>query len=101
MDFTPKRVGESEVLTVDFVDLLGVGETILSASWNMRVKAGVDPAANSMIQGTATTTGTKVSQMVTAGVAGVLYEPLCTALTSLGQTVELPDPGEGLLMVVE
>jgi hypothetical protein len=101
MDFTPKRVGESEVLTVDFVDLLGVGETIVSASWSMRLKAGNDLAASSMIQGPSTTIGTKVSQMVTAGVAGVLYEPLCTALTSLGQTVELPDPGEGLLMVVE
>jgi hypothetical protein len=101
MDFTPKRVGESEVLTVDYVDDLAPGETILSASWSMRVKAGSDPAASSMIQGTVTVTGTKVSQMVTAGVAGVLYEPLCTALTSLGQTVELPDPGEGLLMVVE
>jgi hypothetical protein len=101
MDFTPKRVGESEVLTVDFVDLLGEGETILSASWSIRVKTGVDAAASSMILGASTTIGTKVSQMVTAGVAGVRYEPLCTALTSLGQVLELPDPDEGLLLVVE
>jgi hypothetical protein len=101
MDFTPKRVGESEVLTVDFADLLGEGEIILSASWSMRIKVGSDPAASSMIQGSVTVTGTKVSQMVTGGVAGVLYEPLCTALTSLDQVLELPDPGEGLLMVVE
>jgi hypothetical protein len=100
MDFTSKRVSEAEIFTVDFADLLGAGETILSASWSMRVKAGVDPAASGMIQGSVTITGTKVSQMVTAGVAGVRYEPLCTALTSLGQVIELPDPGEGLLMVV-
>ena len=100
MDFTPKRVGETEVMTVDFADLLGEGETILSASWNMRVKTGADPAASSMIQGSVTVMGTKVSQMVTAGVAGVRYEPLCTALTSLGQVLELPDPDEGLLLVV-
>lgn len=101
MDFTPKRVGESEVLTVDFSELLGEGETIVSAAWSMRVNVGADSSASSMIQGEATIADTKVSQMVTAGVAGVRYEPRCTATTTLGQILILPDPGYGRLLVTD
>jgi hypothetical protein len=54
-----------------------------------------------MIQGEATITDSKVSQMVTAGVAGVRYEPRCTATTTLGQILILPDPGYGRLLVTD
>lgn len=99
MDFTPMRVGAEEVFTVDYVDELAPGETILSAAWEMRVVQGVDPSASAMIIGTATVKGSVVSQLITGGVAGVTYRPICWALTSLGQRLDLPEIGNGLLLV--
>lgn len=100
MDFTPKRVGETEVFTVDFADLLGQGETIVSASWSCSLKEGADPAAASMIQGSPTLAGSKVSTLISSGVAGCWYAPICTALTSLGQVLILPESGYGTLHVL-
>lgn len=99
-DYDDKRVGDTEVLSVDYSKQLGAGETIISATWSVRVLSGVDAAPGNMLQGGSTTNGPKVSQMLTGGVAGVYYSPLCTALTSLGQTLTLPDPGRGGLLVV-
>lgn len=99
MPWTPKRAGETEIFTVDFANLLGAGETIVSAPWSNSVIRGTDPSPNAMIQGAATITGTKVSQKITAGVPSNLYSPVCTATTSLGQVLILPDSGNGLLHV--
>lgn len=99
MPWTPKRAGETEIFTVDFVNLLGAGETIVSALWSNSVIRGTDPLPSAMIQGAATITGTKVSQKITAGVLSNLYSPVCTATTSLGQVLILPESGNGLLHV--
>jgi hypothetical protein len=100
MDFTPKRPTEVEVFTVDFTSLLGTGETILSAAWSCSLKEGADPAAASMIQGSATVSGSKVSTVISGGVAACWYAPICTALTSLGQVLVLPESGYGILHVL-
>ncbi len=102
MNFTKKRAGETEIFSVDFVNNLAAGEAIETAEWSITVKTGTDPAASSMIQGTATIeeNGTIVSQVLTGGVAGVTYSPICTITTSLSQTIILPDPGKGSLEVV-
>lgn len=99
MDFSPKRVNEVEVFTVDFSALLGTGETITSAVWTCSVKEGSDAAASSMIQGAAAVSGSKVSQKIANGVAGCWYAPVCTVLTSAGQTLTLPEYGYGSLHV--
>lgn len=98
-DFTSKRVGETEVFTVDYTKNLSVGETILSAVWTNSVKTGTDALPGSMIQGVATITGTLVSNKITGGIAGVYYAPICTATTSLGQILVLPEPPNGQLLV--
>lgn len=100
MDFSPKRAMEVEVFTVDFSALLGTGETITSAVWTCSVKEGADASASSMIRGSASVSGAKVSQSIGGGVAGVFYAPICTATTSAGQTLILPEPGYGLLSVL-
>lgn len=97
MNFSPKRSTETEIFTVDFVNSLAVGETILSAVWTSTVAAGIDPNPSATIQGGASISGTKVSGKIAAGVAGVRYAPICTAQTSLGQTLVLPEYGDGLL----
>lgn len=98
-DFTSKRVGETEVFTVDYTKNLNVGETIVSAVWTNSVKTGIDVSPNSMIQGVATIAGPLVSNKITGGIAGVYYAPICTATTSLGQVIVLPEPPNGALLV--
>lgn len=98
-NFTPKRAGETEIFTVDFADLLATGETINSPVWTNVAVGGQDASAGTMIQGAASVSGTKVSQMISGGVPGVRYAPKCTVQTSLGQTLILPTYGDGLLDV--
>jgi hypothetical protein len=99
-DFTPKRVSESEIFAVDYTALLGEGETITSAVWTNSVKSGADANPGAMISGTASIEGSLVMQKLAGGVAGVSYWPICTAVTSMGQTIVLPEPGYGALAVV-
>lgn len=99
MNFTPKRSAEVEIFTVDYANNLALGETIASAVWTVTVVQGADANSASMIHGVASISGTKVSQMIAAGVPGVTYAPVCTATTSLGQTLVLPEYAMGLLEV--
>jgi hypothetical protein len=98
--FTPKRVGETEIFIVDFVDVLADGETILTALWSVNVLTGIDQSPNNMVYGAPVIAGTKVGQMLTGGVSGVRYAPICTISTSEGQTLILPDVNNGALLVM-
>lgn len=85
----PKLVGESPILPFDFASRLGVTETISTQVVTATVYSGVDATPSSIISGSATASGTIVSQKVTAGVLGVIYQLACTITTSLGQTLLL------------
>jgi hypothetical protein len=86
----PKRLGETVILNPwNFISLLGVSETISSATVTATVYSGVDAAPGSMISGAATISGSVVSQKIVGGVVGVVYELLCAAVTSAGQTLQL------------
>lgn len=86
----PKRLGETIVLNPwNFLSLLGVSETISSATVTASVYSGVDANPSAMISGSATISGAVVSQKIVGGVVGVIYELLCAAVTSAGQTLEL------------
>ncbi len=102
MNFTNKRIAEDVILSVDYstTDVLADGETIVSATWTNSVRSGTDPAPQNMLSGAASINGLIVSQLLIDGVLDVWYWPICTALTSLGQTLVLPDPGQGSLHVV-
>lgn len=99
-DFTQKRAEETEVFTVDFINVLASGETITAASWANTVIKGIDPSPSAMVHGSSTINGSMVCQLLTAGVPGCTYRPLCTVTTSMGQTLVLPDYGQGALSVV-
>jgi len=99
-DFTAKRVGETEIFSVDYAALLGDGVTITGATWTVSVKRGTDATPNAMVSGSASIAGSVVSQKLTGGVAGVSYWPICTATTSDGQTIILPEPYTGALDVI-
>lgn len=86
----PKRQGETLLLSPwDFSPQMAAGEVINSASVAASVYTGVDAAPAAIISGVASFTTTVVSQKVTAGVVGVIYKLLCTAITNLGQTIQI------------
>ena len=90
--FQPKRLGETIIPNpspFNFTSQLAVGETINSATVTASVYTGVDANPSSIISGAATISGAIVSQKLTGGVVGVIYELLCAAVTNLGQTIQL------------
>ena len=84
-----KTAGETVIETFDFTSRLAASETISTAVVTASVYSGTDAAPSSVISGTATISGQKVTQKVTAGTLGVIYTLLCTITTSLGQTLSL------------
>lgn len=104
MNFSPKRAAETEIFTVDYASMLAAGETIRTDAghtpiWTATVSAGADASPNAIVQGLPSVSGSTVSTLLTAGLPGVRYAPICTAQTSLGQTLVLPVYGDGLLDV--
>lgn len=85
----PKHVSEIISLVFDFASQLAVGETISSASTSSTVYSGTDPYASSVVTGSATISGTQVTQKVHDGAAGVTYLIACTAVTSTGETLTI------------
>lgn len=84
-----KLLGESLVLPFDFLSSLALGETISTKVVTATVFSGVDASPSSVISGAATSSGSVVSQKVTGGVLGVIYELLCQITTSAGQTLQM------------
>lgn len=87
-DFLPKLVGETAIVQFDFTSRLG-SATISTQSVAATVYSGTDASPSSIISGSASASGAVVSQKITAGVAGVIYELACTITTSDGQTLML------------
>lgn len=100
-NFTPMRVGEEETFTLDFAPLLAPEETISLPVWTMTAVDGKDQNASAMVIGSASISGTQVSQMIKALVPGVRYAPKCSVQTSSGQEKILPEYGNGLIFVTE
>ena len=99
MNFSSKRTGETEIFTIDFVNLLMQGELIDSATFAVQVVKGIDANASAMLNSLPAILGSKVSVMITGGLAGVSYVPLCTVVTNFGQTLILPNINEGIFCV--
>lgn len=97
MSFDPKRAAESEIFTVDFGPRLALGVTIASPVWSITPVDGADPAAASMIIGSASLSGTTSSQIIGGGVPGIRYAPICTVHASDGQILVEPQYGQGHL----
>lgn len=89
VSFQPKLAGETTTLTFDFAARLGVSETISTQVTTCAVYSGTDANPSAVISGAASASGTVVSQNVTGGVVGVMYQLVCTITTSLGQTLQM------------
>src|SRR5258708_21715949 len=71
-----KFLGETKKFLVDFISNLAASETISTQIVTASVYSGVDASPSSIISGAASASGTQVSQAITAGVVGVVYELL-------------------------
>jgi len=91
-----KSVSETVTLAFSFLSHLATGETISSASTTATVYSGTDASPSSLISGAASISGSTVSQKVTGGTLGVTYILVCSAVTSLGQTLQI----SGYLVIV-
>ena len=87
--FPPKTADETVLAVFDFLSLLGIGETLSSASVTASVYSGTDASPSSIISGSDTISGSQVRQLITAGEEGVTYLLTATALTSASQTLQL------------
>ena len=85
--FSGKFVSETKTLTFDFLSLLAIGESISTASVSAAVYSGTDSSPSSLISGSATITGSKVTQKITGGVVGVVYLVTCSVTTSTWQAL--------------
>ena len=84
-----KLLGETKIYTFNFVSQLSAAETISTAVVTASVYSGTDASPSSIVSGSATISGQSVTQKITAGTLGVIYELICTITTSLGQTLIL------------
>lgn len=87
--FAGKYVGETLRLSFDFTSQLAVGETLSSASVACTVWSGTDPSPGGLVSGSASISGAIVTQGITGGLLGVVYELACSVTTSLGQTLQI------------
>jgi hypothetical protein len=85
--YPPKKLAETVQLAPNFISALQASETIATAVCTASVFSGTDPNPAAIISGAAAINGTIVTQLVTGGVLGCVYEFLCTVTTSLGQTL--------------
>lgn len=86
-ELPPKLSGDIANVTFDFTSRLGASETISTQSVAASVYSGTDATPSGLISGAATASGAVVTQKLTGGVVGVIYELLCTITTSAGQTL--------------
>jgi len=84
-----KKVGETADVLFDFSGKVPAGGSISSATVTAAVYSGVDANPSALISGADSISGAIVTQELTAGVAGVIYELTCEALLSDGQTLRM------------
>jgi sporulation-control protein spo0M len=92
LDYYLIRPNATEILGMDFVKQLAAGETITGATVTMQLlpsSTGVDANPNSHVSGTATITGSKVSQAISNCIDGCYYAIIFWITTSLGQSFPL------------
>ena len=86
--FSPKRPSEKITLGMDFVNLLGSGESISSTQWSIISVRPLNVSTAGMLTGSATISGTKVFQQVQAGTNNTIYEITAQITTSLTNILE-------------
>lgn len=82
--FDSKKSEEVVGLAWDFAALLGAGETIASATWEITDPAHLSDDFAGMLPDGPSITGSIVRQRIAGGVGGVSYRFRITAITNVG-----------------
>jgi hypothetical protein len=88
--FDPILPGECKTYSIDFVNDIGAGDSLQSATATLDVFYGSDPNAASLISGHPAISGTTAVQMVGGGASaqpGVIYRWTVTAITEGDSTL--------------
>lgn len=96
LEFPAKVTSSTIILKADFAALVDVGVTLSAPVVTATVYSGTDASPSSIISGSASVSGTIVSQKITAGTEGVTYTLVWQATSSDGQTLIMT----GFLVVV-
>jgi hypothetical protein len=82
----PKYVGESKIASIDFSNMLIIGELLVAIqNVSMCVTQGVDPNPSGLLSGVPTIIGNVVNQLVAGGVAETVYNLSISVKTNRGQ----------------
>lgn len=73
LEFPSKPVDATRPLVFDFTSAVPTGVTIASATATVSVWSGTDSNPSAMLSGSPSVSGLQVTQVVTAGVNGVVY----------------------------
>mgnify|MGYP001586745624 CR=1 FL=1 len=71
-------------LTADFLSQLALSETLTAITTSIVVSSGTDATPSAVLDGLPTTSGSVATQVVTAGVSGVIYLINFNGTTSAG-----------------
>ena len=82
-------LGQNGNSPFNFVSALSPNEIITVASVVCTVYSGNDPSPASVINGAAGINGQQVTQSITGGITGVIYELACTVNTNDAQVLKL------------
>jgi bifunctional N-acetylglucosamine-1-phosphate-uridyltransferase/glucosamine-1-phosphate-acetyltransferase GlmU-like protein len=85
--FSYKFVAEIKPLVFDFTEVLAPTETLVTATCTVLVLNGTDSSPSSILSGSASISGTLVTQKVQAGTANVTYRLVMTVTTSASSTL--------------
>ena len=96
--FDPKRIDEDIVVTFEFANVLGAGVGISTQVCTAQhFKGPADAAPENVISGSASATGTEVSQLLVDGTDGTTYAIVCKITTD--ETPPQKLHGVGLIQV--
>lgn len=86
-----KPPGATLLAVFDFVSALPPASTatLTGGTVTATVWTGVDGAPQAVVSGAATVSGTKLTQRLTGGIAGVVYKLRISATTTDGQTLAM------------
>lgn len=87
--FPAKQTSETYLATFPFQDQLAAGVTISTPSVSVTVFSGVDANPSAILSGSPAISGTNLTQLITAGVGGTIYEVEAQAYASDGQVLRV------------
>ena len=84
----PKPASSTESYVLDFTDAIPAGDSISTKVVTASVYSGTDASPSAIISGSASSSGTQVTQKLTGGTVGVIYQLTWTVVTAAGLTLK-------------